>query len=48
MAWKDHTQQSFADGLLIEHDALLELDGINKLIDWHAIESSPKVAVNSL
>ena len=39
MAWKDHTQQSFADGLLIEHDALLELDGINKLIDWHAIEA---------
>jgi hypothetical protein len=29
MAWKPHTQMSFADELLIEHDALLELDDIN-------------------
>jgi hypothetical protein len=29
MAWKPHTQMSFADELLIDHDALLELDDIN-------------------
>jgi IS5 family transposase len=39
MAWKPHTQMSFADELLIEHDALLELDDINAFIDWKRIET---------
>lgn len=39
MAWKPHTQLSFADELLIEHSALLELDDINAFIDWARIET---------
>lgn len=39
MAWKPHTQMSFADELLIEHDALLELDDISAFIDWTRIEA---------
>ncbi len=39
MAWKPHTQMSFADELLIDHDALLELDDINTFIDWTRIEA---------
>lgn len=39
MAWKPHTQLSFADELLIEHNALYELDDINAFIDWTRIEA---------
>lgn len=38
MSWKAHTQQSFADGLVVMHDALLELDELNQFIDWRRIE----------
>lgn len=38
MAWKSTFQQSFADSLLHEHDALTELDDIQNLIDWSVIE----------
>ncbi len=39
MAWKNLKQRSLVDGLLIEHEALTELDGVDALIDWVRIES---------
>lgn len=39
MAWKNTLQQSLADVLIHEHDALTELDDIQNLIDWTMIES---------
>jgi IS5 family transposase len=38
MAWKNTLQQSLADSLVHEHDALTELDDIQNLIDWSVIE----------
>ena len=38
MAWKNINQRTFADELLIEHDAVKELDGAHQLIDWDKIE----------
>jgi IS5 family transposase len=38
MAWKDIKQRSLADSMLIDHDALKELDAVNALIDWVRIE----------
>ena len=38
MAWKNLTQRSLADGMLIDHDALKELDGVHELIDWSRLE----------
>ena len=38
MAWKNLKQRSLADSLTTEHEALTELDDINELIDWEAIE----------
>ena len=37
MAWKNLKQLSLADSLTSEHEALTELDDINKLMDWKAI-----------
>ncbi len=34
MAWKNLTQRSLAESMLIEHEALKELDEVNELIDW--------------
>lgn len=49
MSWKSLEQQSLAHGMLIDHDALHELDDIDTLVDWSAItyllrdiHSSPK------
>lgn len=49
MAWKNIKQRSLADSMMIDHDALRELDGVNELITWPRIEkllsdihSSPK------
>ena len=39
MSWKNLKQQSFAEALLVEHDALTELDDVQKLIDWSRIET---------
>lgn len=39
MAHKPMHQASLGDRLLIEHSALLELDGIHELIDWKRIEA---------
>lgn len=38
MAWKNLTQRSLADGMLIDHDALKELDGVHELIVWSRLE----------
>lgn len=39
MAWKDLNNTSFAQSMLIEHDAIKELDDVDNLIDWSLIES---------
>ena len=38
MAWKNLNQRSLADELVTEHHALPELDDVNALMDWQAIE----------
>lgn len=38
MAWKNLKQRSLADSMLIDHDALKELDGVHELINWTRIE----------
>ncbi len=38
MAWKNIQQTSFADSMLIDHDALKELDDVHELIDWSRLE----------
>ena len=38
MAWKNLKQRSLADSMLIDHDALKELDSVNELIDWDRLE----------
>jgi len=39
MSWKNLKQQSFAEALLAEQDALTELDDLQKLIDPSRIET---------
>lgn len=38
MAWKNLKQRSFADSMMIEHEALKELDSVHELIDWTRLE----------
>jgi len=38
MAWKNLTQCSLAEAMLIDHDALKELDAVHELIDWSRLE----------
>lgn len=38
MDWKNLTQRSLADAMLIDHDALKELDAVHELIDWSRLE----------
>jgi IS5 family transposase len=38
MAWKNLKQLSLADSLTFEHEALTELDDVNDVMDWQAIE----------
>jgi len=38
MAWKNLTQRSLADAMLIDHDALKELDAVHELINWSRLE----------
>lgn len=40
MSWKNLNQQSLANGWLVEHEALQELDELNRLIDWDSVQSS--------
>jgi transposase, IS5 family len=37
MSWKNLAQTSLSDALVKHHEALEELDGIDRLIDWKAI-----------
>ena len=39
MAWKNVNQRSLVDSMIIDHDALKELDDVHEFIDWHRIES---------
>lgn len=39
MSWKNLAQTSLSDALVKHHEALEELDGIDRLIDWKAIEN---------
>ena len=39
MAWKNITQRSFADDLVVSHDAVEELDDVHELINWIRIEN---------
>ena len=38
MAWKNLKQRSLAEAMLIDHDALKELDAVHELIDWSRLE----------
>lgn len=38
MAWKNLKQRSLAESMLIDHDALKELDDVHALIDWSRLE----------
>ena len=38
MAWKNTKQRSLADAMLVTHEAIKELDGLNEFIDWSRIE----------
>lgn len=38
MSWKNIAQTSLSDALVKHHAALEELDGIDRLVDWKAIE----------
>ncbi|RIZ71740.1 MAG: hypothetical protein D0530_02650 [Methylococcales bacterium] len=39
MAWKNLQQTTWIDAMLIEPEALKELDDVHELIDWSRIES---------
>jgi len=39
MAWKNLKQRSLAESMLIEHEALKELDDVHELITWSRIET---------
>ena len=38
MAWKHLKQRSLADSMIIDHDAVKELDELNAMIDWYCVE----------
>jgi len=38
MAWKNLTQCSLAEAMLIDHEALKELDSVHELVDWSRLE----------
>ncbi len=38
MAWKNLKQRSLAEDMIIDHEALKELDGVDEQIDWSRIE----------
>lgn len=38
MAWKNIKQRSLADAMLVNHEALKELDDVHDLIDWMRLE----------
>ena len=38
MAWKNIQQKSLSESMLINHDALEELDPVHGLINWSKVE----------
>ncbi len=40
MSWKQTTQNSFADSLVVEHKSLSELDDVHNIINWTEIEQT--------
>jgi hypothetical protein len=38
MAWKNLQQKTLLDAMLIDHEALKELDDVHEFIDWSRIE----------
>lgn len=38
MAWKHIKQRSLADSMVVAHEAIKELDELNRLIDWSRVE----------
>ncbi|TVQ69755.1 MAG: transposase, partial [Oceanospirillales bacterium] len=38
MAWKNLTQRSLADSMILEHKALKELDEVHDLINWSRVQ----------
>ena len=38
MAWKNLKQRSLADSMVVPHEAVKELDELNKLINWSRVE----------
>jgi len=42
MVWKNLKQRSLADSMLIDHDAVKELDSVHKIIDWAGLEHHRK------
>ena len=39
MAWKNLQQTTLVDAMMIEHDALKELDDVHELIDWFRVKN---------
>jgi hypothetical protein len=40
MSWKQTTQNSFADSLVVEHKSLSGLDDVHNIINWTEIEQT--------
>jgi IS5 family transposase len=40
MSWKQTTQNSIADSLVVEHKSLSELDDVHNIINWAEIEQT--------
>ncbi len=48
MSWKQTTQNSFADSLVVEHKSLSELDDVHNIINWTEIEQTLSNLIKSL
>jgi hypothetical protein len=48
MAWKNLKQRSLADSMLIDHEALRELDDVHALINWLPLEQLLWVFIQNL
>ena len=48
MAWKNLKQRSLADSMIVDHDAVKELDELNALIDWFRWKVCYRVFMRSL
>jgi len=48
MVWKNLKKLNLADSMLIDHDAVKELDSVHKLIDWAGLEHHLKDIIQVL